>query len=55
MHIENGLLVFTTATQKRSSIIVQGKLKLGKQMRQCYLPGAWLDNEDESPDQRAIS
>lgn len=41
--------------KREAALSLGGKLRLGKQMRQRYLPGARLDNEDESSDQRAIS
>lgn len=47
--------LYRSRTKEKLHYRSGGKLRLGKQMRQCYLPGAWLDNEDKSSDQRAIS
>lgn len=44
-----------SGTKGEAALSFWGKLRLGKQMRQCYKAGAGLGNEDKSADQRAIA
>lgn len=41
--------------RRRGGVVGGGGLRLGEQMRQRYLPGAGLGNEDKSAEQRAVA